>query len=339
MPHPLTRKIVALRRRVRRLAAVHALSVAVVAWLVAVLVLGAADYWLRFEDRGLRLVASLAAMAVAGWSLWYAARSVAAARLGDGELARHVERCFPALRDRLLSAVEFLRQADNDPTAGSARLRRELIARVTADTREVEFAAVLDRRPALRAVAALAAGLLLAGVLTASAPAVARIALARLANPFGRTAWPRATRPPVVAPPAVASLSVRLFPPGYTGLPPAAGERHLRGLAGTGIEIDGESTRPLSSARIVVEGAAAIPAEITAAGRHFHIAPSRWRIEKSGFYRVELTDRDGIRGGGDERWPIDALAERAARGGHRAAGGRFVRCPTRRRSPSHIGQR
>ena len=109
MPHPLTQKIVALRRRVRRLAAVYALSVAVVAWLGAVFAIGAADYWLRFEDRGLRLFASLAALSVAGWSLWRLARSVAAARLGDGELARRVERRFPALRDRLLARSSFSR--------------------------------------------------------------------------------------------------------------------------------------------------------------------------------------------------------------------------------------
>ena len=56
-------------------------------------------------------------------------------------------------------------------------------------------------------------------------------------------------------------------------------------------------------------GAAAIPAEISADGRRFHVAPSRWRIEKSGFYRFDLTDRDGIPGGRDDRWPIDALPD------------------------------
>ena len=113
----------------------------------------------------------------------------------------------------------------------------------------------------------------------------------------------------VIEPPAVESLSVRLFPPSYTGRPPTTGERHLRGLCGTGVEITGEATKPLSAARIILEGAAAIPAEIGADGRRFHVGPSRWRIEKSGSYRFELTDRDGIRGGADDRWPIDAVAD------------------------------
>ena len=193
MSHTLEKKIVALRHRVRRLAAVHALSVAAVALLGTVVAVGSADYWLRFQDRGLRLFASLAALAVVAWSLFHVVRSIVAARLGDGELARRVERHFPALRDRLLSAVEFLGHAENDPTAGSAALRRELIARVTAEARNVEFSAVLDRRPTARAVAVLAAGLLLSGVLIEWPPALARIALTRLANPFGETPWPRAT--------------------------------------------------------------------------------------------------------------------------------------------------
>ena len=193
MPHPLTQKIVALRRRVRRLAAVYALSVAVVAWLGAVFAIGAADYWLRFEDRGLRLFASLAVLSVAGWSLWrWRARS---RRHGwvTANWPGAWSGVFPPCATGCSSAVEFLARADNDPAAGSAVLRRELIARVTAETRNVEFAAVLDRRPALRAVAALTAGLLLCGAWMSFAPALAQVALARLANPFGETPWPRAT--------------------------------------------------------------------------------------------------------------------------------------------------
>ena len=178
----------------------------------------------------------------------------------------------------------------------------------------MDFSAVLDRRPAVRAAAALLGALLLSGALAGAAPGPARVALARLANPFAETTWPRATHPvpsrPVeaVEPPAVASLSVRLFPPDYTGRRPAPGPRRLRGLVGTGIEIDGAATRPLRSARIVLEGGASIPADISADGRRFHVPPSRWRIEKSSFYQIELTGRDGLRGA-DDRWPIDAVAD------------------------------
>ena len=129
MSHPLMRKMAVLRRRVQRLAAAYALSVAAMAVLAAVLVIGSADYWLRFEDRGLRLAASLLALAAAAWGLHHVLRCTAAARLGDGELARRVERHFPKLRDQLCCAVEFISRAEDDPTAGSAALRREVIAR------------------------------------------------------------------------------------------------------------------------------------------------------------------------------------------------------------------
>ena len=115
----------------------------------------------------------------------------------------------------------------------------------------------------------------------------------------------------VVEPPAVERLAVRLFPPAYTGLPPAAGDRHLRGLCGTRVEIAAMASKPLESARLCLEGGKSIPAEVAADGRSFRIRPSQFQIEKSGGYWFELTDREGVRGGADERWQIEAVADAA----------------------------
>ena len=137
----------------RRLAAVHALSAAIAVLLVAIVGIGSSDYLLRFQNGTVRLIATLAAVTGLGWARGgWCARS-RQARLGDAALARRVEWCFPALRDRLLSAVEFLGQPENDPAAGSVAMRRELIAEVTAEAGAVDFSTVLDRRPTLRAVA------------------------------------------------------------------------------------------------------------------------------------------------------------------------------------------
>ena len=55
----------------------------------------------------------------------------------------------------------------------------------------------------------------------------------------------------VVDPPRLESLAITVHPPGYTGLPAARAERHLEVLAGTGIEISGTASEPLSAAHIL----------------------------------------------------------------------------------------
>ena len=69
MTHPLEQKIAALRRRVRRMVAVYGLSVVAAALLGTMAALGLIDYLLRFQDRGLRIIASLLTLAAFGWSL------------------------------------------------------------------------------------------------------------------------------------------------------------------------------------------------------------------------------------------------------------------------------
>ena len=200
MLHPLEQKIVSLRRRVRRLAAVYGLSLVAAILLATVAVLGAIDCLLRLEDRGVRIIVSLSALAVLAWSCRRFLASTLFARLPDADLARRVERSFPRLNDGLLSAVEFLGQSEDDPTAGSAALRRAVIAHAAAETQDLDFSAVLDRRPATRAALLLAAACFLASIIVWLAPADARVAVARLVNPLGNTAWPRTTHLKIARP-------------------------------------------------------------------------------------------------------------------------------------------
>ena len=72
-------------------------------------------------------------------------------------------------------------------------------------------------------------------------------------------------------------------------------------LAGTGIEVRGTTSEPLTAARILLDGDEPIAATIgpDAAGherRAFHIGPDQWIAAKSGPYRLELTDADGLAG-------------------------------------------
>ena len=70
-------------------------------------------------------------------------------------------------------------------------------------------------------------------------------------------------------------------------------------LAGTGIEISGNTDRQITAATIQQDGIAPIQAEVLAdtagqADRAFHIRPEQWVATKSGPYKLLLTDADGI---------------------------------------------
>ncbi len=156
MLHPLQRKIVALRRRLRLADAVRGACLVGAALLASIIALGAIDYLLRVQDRGVRIIFSLSALGVLGWCAYRFLGKTLFRRIREVDLAGIVERAFPALRNRLLSAVQFLRQADDDPTAGSPALRRAVIEAVEADARSLKFTAVVDFRRAVRAAALLA---------------------------------------------------------------------------------------------------------------------------------------------------------------------------------------
>ncbi|MBC7819547.1 MAG: hypothetical protein IAG10_21910, partial [Planctomycetaceae bacterium] len=144
-----------LRRRVRRLLWLNGLSWAIAGLLCGALLIALGDWLWHFDDRGLRagLLALLAV--VVGGVAWR--RLVAPLRtpLSNVELSGHLEHCFPDLRGRLATAVEFL-ERDVSPTVGSPELQRRLIEQTTADVRSLNFADVLDRREAQRSALTLA---------------------------------------------------------------------------------------------------------------------------------------------------------------------------------------
>ncbi|MFH1268474.1 MAG: DUF4175 family protein, partial [Planctomycetota bacterium] len=191
MSHPLTRRIGDLRSRVRRLVTLHAASWVLGAVVAVVLVLGLVDYVLRFQDPGIRVLCSLAVLGVLGWTSYRYLILGLNAGLPDVALARRLQQRFPKLGDGLASAVEFLRQPEDDPAAGSVALRRAVIAQATAQTEPLDFRESLVLAPTLRAAITTSAICLVALILALLDPLSSRIALARLVNPFGSTAWPQ----------------------------------------------------------------------------------------------------------------------------------------------------
>ncbi len=191
--HPLERHLSNLRSRALRLALVRGLGATVASVLALALGLGMTDYVIRFRDRGVLLIFATVILAVFAWTASRLLGRLRKARLDDTALAMQVEARIPSLKDRLASAVEFLKQPENDACAGSAAMRRAAIAQAAARCDEVDFGAILNFRPAFRAaLSSLAVCLLAAGLMLLN-PAAARTALARLVLPLGSSVWPQKT--------------------------------------------------------------------------------------------------------------------------------------------------
>ena len=70
MLHPLQQTIRQARRRLTAMLLVYGLGWLFAAGLGAAVVFGLADYFFRFDDRGVRIICSLVTLVVAGWAAW-----------------------------------------------------------------------------------------------------------------------------------------------------------------------------------------------------------------------------------------------------------------------------
>ena len=152
MTHPLDKNVTAVRRQIRRLIVVRGLAWAVVAVLGAALVFGLADYLIRFQDPGIRLIGTLLAVALLVWSSYRYLVVPSLKPFPDIDIAQRIERRFPQLADQFSSSVEFLKQSEDDPEAGSAALRRAVITDATVKMEDFNLTTVVDRRPTWQAV-------------------------------------------------------------------------------------------------------------------------------------------------------------------------------------------
>jgi hypothetical protein len=189
--HPLQRKLVLMRRRLYGLRGVYGLSWVTAAGMSGMIGLGLIDYLVRFEDRGLRVMASGALLAVLGWAVFRGLVRPWLVRPGDVDLARRLDRCFPVFSDRLASAVDFLHGREDDPTAGSPSLRRAVVAETTALAEAIDFRRALPADGALKALGLASAAGLIATALAVLDPVACRTAMVRLAAPLGNDAWPQ----------------------------------------------------------------------------------------------------------------------------------------------------
>lgn len=191
MTHPLQQQIRSCASRIQRLVLGTALA-RVFAWTVlAALVVGLADYLLRFQDPGVRFICSLVVLATA---LWTGARHIFPAwrnRLSETTVAQHVERLYPELEGGVASAIEFLGQEEEDPLVGSAALRRSVIASTTAAAQQRDFSKVVNPRPFRRVLGTASVLALLIALLVVVDARAVWTATIRLSQPFGHRDWPR----------------------------------------------------------------------------------------------------------------------------------------------------
>lgn len=148
--------------------------------------------WLgRFDDAGLRWLATGLFAASIGAAVYRGWRELAGLDASRLAVARKVETMHPALGSRLASAVEFYDGEPDDPRAGSTELRRAVVVDAATRVEGLDLDEAVDTAP-LRLARRLVLGAAAAfGVLSFGAPAAVSTGLARLAAPWAEIDWPR----------------------------------------------------------------------------------------------------------------------------------------------------
>ena len=191
MPHPLIQEIRAVARRAKRLLVVYGAAAVSVTLLICAFTAAVVDYVFRIHDPGVRLMLSIAVLLAAAAGVQRFLLPALRRQWTDVEIARRLEQRFPHLRDRLSSTIDFLNQGEHEPTAGSAALRRAVIAETVDQVQSLPLCDVIDARRPRRMVAVASAVLLILALLALARPSLARVAAKRILVPWSSDDWPR----------------------------------------------------------------------------------------------------------------------------------------------------
>lgn len=153
--------------------------------------LGIIDAVWRGHDLGTRLLLSLSAALGLAALAWRCFRPVAASQMRLLDVARRIDSYYPELEQRLASAIAFQARSEQDPLAGSAELRRQVVAQTESRAANLDFRAVLNHEPTHRAARRSLVVFAAAALLIALAPRSSATALTRIALPLARIDWPR----------------------------------------------------------------------------------------------------------------------------------------------------
>ncbi len=113
----------------------------------------------------------------------------------------------------------------------------------------------------------------------------------------------------VIDPPGVKSLTLTLHPPKYSGLESETSGRKIVALAGTSVDVVGQSTKPLTSVALKQDNLPDVACMLAADQTTFSISDNAWTVAKSGHYYFALRDAEGLVGGADDRWEVQAVPD------------------------------
>ena len=192
-PSELESRIVQLRARVRRLLALHGLSL-VVALLVPLVIVAVLADWLIHLDAAVRMALLLGLIGLGGWLAYRHVITPLVVRFRDLDIALRIERRWPGLNDRLASTVQFFRIARRRRPARLARPARgdgpaddggDAVDRLPRGRRSPPGAPACWDGPRRSVVVGL--------LLVAASPQLSAIGVRRLFLPMGGDRWPQQT--------------------------------------------------------------------------------------------------------------------------------------------------
>ena len=232
----------------------------------------------------------------------------------EDALALHLERCFPELRTRLISAVQLGRELPVAGDSSDAPISRSLVLALLDDAAHLGVTLELERAlPPRRWLQSSAATFLLGALLCAFAlidPERMERALLNLAG--GRALLLPASDTEVAhGPPLIADLTLRFSYPEYTGLPPRVVEGSsgaITAVKGTVVQLTARSAIPLSGAELRL-GSETVPLRLSG-GR---LLEGALTVIESGTYRFFLDAEEGGRRPGTPPMKIDVETDRHPR--------------------------
>jgi hypothetical protein len=199
--HPLSKRVRLVGRRSERLLLCYSVS-CFLSFVVAVgFVLGLTDYLIRYQDAGIRTIASILLLGAMILGYVRFLRPAIHRQLTDLEVARHVENRFPQLQNCLSSAVAFLQQPPSDLMSGSPELKRAVIEQAAHSVSGLDLMDCVDAKIPRRAAVLTLLLLVLVGTVCYPRKEAALLAGKRMLIPWAAASWPRWNSLSFAAPP------------------------------------------------------------------------------------------------------------------------------------------
>ncbi|HZE99185.1 MAG TPA: hypothetical protein VE981_19430, partial [Planctomycetota bacterium] len=188
---PVTQRLSRLRGAIRGLFALDGfsrLALALCAFVVVTFILD----WSLILPAGVRLVLLVAGLAGFGVLAFQRVFYPLGVKISDDDLALFVERHFPELDDRLISAIQLTREpVDQTGTLQSPELVAALVADAEQATKQIDFRRVIIGKHVGRIALGALAALLMIGGAALARPDLAGIYASRVFG--GATKWPQRT--------------------------------------------------------------------------------------------------------------------------------------------------